>query len=102
MEAARLYFAPELGRIVAQQIYVLDRIVANFICASVGKHPLPGDQVTSFKPWQPVLYPAAVQFRDLSEADATSLIAYYDSLHEITEIINGLARSETPKELVRQ
>jgi hypothetical protein len=95
-EVARAYFAPELARIVAQQISILGRLVANFITASVGKHPLPGDQLESFRPWQSVLYPTAAQFRDLSAADATSLIEFYDSLQEITEVINSWTESATP------
>jgi hypothetical protein len=94
-EVARAYFAPELARIVAQQISILGRLVANFITASVGKHP-PGDQLESFRPWQSVLYPTAAQFRDLSAADATSLIEFYDSLQEITEVINSWTESATP------
>lgn len=93
---ARAYFAPELARIVAQQISILGRIQVNFITASVGKYPLPGDQLTSFRPWQPILYPSAAQFGDLSEADTTLLIEFYDSLQEITEIINSWIENSVP------
>jgi hypothetical protein len=88
MEAARIYFAPELARIVAQQISVLGRRVPNFTTASVGKSMPQVETWESFKPGRPILYPTAVQLRDLSEADATSLINFYDSVHGIAETID--------------
>ena len=91
----RSYFAPELARIVARQIHILDRAVANFITASVGKHPLPGDTWASLKPWQPVLYPTAVEFRILPATDATLLVKFYDSLQEITDIVNSWVDGQT-------
>ena len=94
-DIARSYFAPELARIVARQIHILDRAVANFITASVGKHPLPGDTWASLKPWQPVLYPTAVEFRILPATDATLLVKFYDSLQEITDIVNSWVDSQT-------
>lgn len=85
---AREYFAPELARIFARQIYILDRAVPNFICTSVGK-PTPGDTWASLRPAQPILYPSAAEFRNLSPPDATSLIAFYNSLQAITDMVNG-------------
>jgi hypothetical protein len=67
----------------------LRRRLANFVTASVGKHPLPGDSWASLKPWQPVLYPTAAKFRNLSATDATLLVKFYDSLQEITDIVNS-------------
>ena len=99
MEAARVYFTPELARIVAQQIHVLERLVPNFSMASVGK-PMPQVETwESFRPGRPVLYPTAVQFRDLSEADATSLINFYDSVHGIAEMIDTWIETKTPQEV---
>jgi hypothetical protein len=94
-DIARTYFAPELARIVARQIHILGRAVANFITTSVGKHSLPGDSWASLRPWQPVLYPSANEFRNLLPEDATLLVNFYDSLQEITDIINGLADNQT-------
>jgi hypothetical protein len=82
------FFAPELARIFRRQIAVLDRITANFICAST-KQPLPGDSWASLKPSRPVLYPDAPQFRELPAADATLLVAFYDSLQGITDTLDS-------------
>ena len=48
MEAARVYFTPELARIVAHQIHVLGRLVPNFIMASVGKANAPSGNLGFF------------------------------------------------------
>lgn len=82
------FFAPELARIFRRQIAVLDRITANFICAST-KQPLPGDSWASLKPSRPVLYPDAPQFRDLPAPDATLLVAFYDSLQGIADTLDS-------------
>jgi len=99
MAAARVYFTPELARIVAQQISSLGRLVPNFTMASVGK-PMPQVETwESFRPQRTVLYPTAAQFRDLSEADATSLINFYDSVHHITEIIDRWIETKTTQDV---
>jgi len=82
------FFAPELARIFRQQIRALDRITANFICASA-KQPLPGDSWASLKPSRPVLYPEASQFRELPATDATLLVAFYDSLQGVTDTLDS-------------
>jgi len=94
-DIARSYFAPELARIVARQVHILRRTVANFVTASVGKHTLSGDSWASLKPSRPVLYPSAAAFRNLSAEDATLLINFYDSLQEITDIVNSLVDNQT-------
>jgi len=99
MTAARAYFAPELARIIAQQIHILGRLVPNFIMASVGK-PMPQVETwEAFKPQQPILYPAAAQFRDLSAEDAISLINFYDSVHGISETLNKWIETMQPQEV---
>jgi hypothetical protein len=98
-DRARGYFTPELARVIGHQVYVLSRIVPNFIAASTGKTALPGDNWASLRPWQPVLYPKAAEFRDLSAADATSLIEFYDSLQEITDVVNSWVDSQTTSEV---
>jgi hypothetical protein len=90
-EAARGIFSPELARILAQQIHILDRAIANFICASVG-NPQPTDHWSTFKPWRPSLYPAAAEFRDLAGEDAALLVEFYDSLNEIDDLIKDGAK----------
>jgi hypothetical protein len=87
-EAARLYFTPEFARIVAQQVNIMGRLVPNFIAASVGRAMPQVETWEVFRPARPVLYPTAVQFRDLSEADAAALINFYDSVHGIAETID--------------
>jgi nucleoside phosphorylase len=94
-EIARTYFSPELARIVARQVHVLGQAVANFITASVGKHALPGDSWVSLRPWQPILYPNAAEFRNLLAEDATLLVNFYDSLQEITDIVNNFIDNQT-------
>jgi hypothetical protein len=93
-EAARKLFAPELARILVQQIHIFDRTIANFICASAG-HPQPTDHWTTFKPWKPSLYPGTAEFRDIASEDATLLVEFYDSLNEIDDLIKGWRESET-------
>ena len=82
------FFAPELARIFRQQTRALDRITANFICASA-KQPLPGDSWASLKPPRPLLYPEASQFRELPASDATLLVAFYDSLQGVTDTLDS-------------
>ncbi len=93
-DIARTFFASELARIVARQIHILGRAVANFVPASVGKHPLAGDSWASLRPWQPVLYPNSAEFRNLAAEDATLLINYYDSLQEITDIVSSFVDTQ--------
>ena len=88
-------FAPELARILAQQIHVLDRAMANFICSSAGQ-PLPNDLRSTFRPWKPVLYPSAAEFRDLSGSDAASLVEFYDSLNRIEDSLRSWEDGELP------
>jgi hypothetical protein len=82
------FFSPELARIFRQQIRALDRITVNFICAST-KRTLPGDSWASLKPLRPVLYPDASQFRELPAAEATLLVAFYDSLQGVTDTLDS-------------
>lgn len=99
VEAARVYFTPELARVVAQQIWVLGRLVANFTMASVSK-PMPQVETwETFRPRRPILYPLASQFRDLSEGDATALIDFYDSVHGIAETIEAWIETRAPQEV---
>lgn len=89
------YFVPELVRIAAKQVRALDRMVVNFITASVGGTP-PGDTLVSLLPSQPVHYPSSVEFQKLSKLDAVLLIEFYDSLQGITEKINEWIRGGHP------
>jgi hypothetical protein len=82
------FFAPELARVFRQELRALDRITVNFICAST-EQPLPGDSWASLKPLRPVLYPDASQFRELPAADATLLVAFYDSLQGVTDTLDS-------------
>jgi hypothetical protein len=96
--AARGYFAPELARILGRQIQILDRAVVNFICTST-RTPRPGDSWASLKPSQPILYPDAAEFQNLSTADATALIEFYDSLQGIAETVNGWIDSQSMEDV---
>jgi hypothetical protein len=92
-ETAHDFFTPELARIFARQIAVLGRVVPNFICTSTGQVP-PGDSWASLKPWRPALYPDAPKFQELPAADATSLIDFYDSLQENSDILDSWVDSQ--------
>ncbi|QIE23558.1 hypothetical protein SBC1_14450 [Caballeronia sp. SBC1] len=88
MEAARSYFTPELARVVAQHVFILGRLTANFIAASM-KYQSLGDRLTAFRPRKPLLYPSAHQFQNLSETDATLLVEFYDASHGIAETVDA-------------
>jgi hypothetical protein len=88
-------FAPELARILAQQIHVLDRAMANFICSSCDQ-PLPNDHRSTFRPWRPALYPSAAEFRDLHGPDAALLVEFYDSLNRIEDSLKSWEDGEIP------
>lgn len=94
-EAALAVFAPELARILAQQIHALDRAMANFVSSSCDK-ALPGDHHSTFKPRRPALYPSAAEFRDLDGADAALLVEFYDSLNRIEDLLRSWEAAETP------
>lgn len=85
---ARQYLAPELNRTIERVLYIHSRSIPNFTSASVGHSIKPNDLQEDFLPYMPVLYPNAPQFRDLSGADATVLIAFYDSLHTLEKFVS--------------
>jgi hypothetical protein len=87
------FFAPELARIFRRQVAVLNRVVPNFICTST-KQPQPGDTWASLKPGRPQLYPNAPKFNELPAADATALVKLYDSLQEISDILDSYREHE--------
>lgn len=93
-EATRRYFAPELARVIRQQIYILSRAVPNF-STSVGRAAL-GDHWTSLKPARPVLYPDAPEFSNLAAEDATLLNEFYSLVQEIADTINSWIDNEPP------
>lgn len=91
---ARDFFAPELGRVVARQTQILDRIAANFITTSVGRQPLV-DPLSSFRPRKPTLYPTASDRRDLCASDASLLVEFYNATQDMDETIDLWERSGT-------
>jgi hypothetical protein len=86
---ARRYLAPELNRTINRVLYIHSRAIPNFTCASVEHSIKPNDRKEDFIPSSPALYPHAPQCRDLAADDAVALIAFYDSLHSLTEFVNG-------------
>ncbi len=84
---ARQYLAPELYRTIERALYIHDRAIANFICASADSQVKPNDIKDDFIPYWPVLYPNAPQFRDLPGDKATALITFYDSLHSLSKFV---------------
>lgn len=91
---ARSYLMPELNRIIERVIYIHGRAIPNFVVASLktmqerqGFVPdslETGDVREDFMPFHPVLYPNSERFRDLPANDAVALIAFYDSLHSLS------------------
>lgn len=98
-EAARRYFAPELARVIRQQVYILGRAVPNFVMASVDK-PGPGDRWSSLKPALPTLYPAAPEFAHLPAEDATLLNEFYSLVQEIAGVVDSWIDNEPPSPIV--
>ena len=76
--------APELGRVLAHQIYMLDRAIVNFSSASASNAPSP-DPWTTFRPFKPLLYPGAPACLELSHADAALLAEFYGGTQEIDD-----------------
>jgi hypothetical protein len=86
---ARQYLAPELHRAILRALYIHERAIPNFICASAENEIKPNDLKEDFIPSWPVLYPNAPQVHELSGDEAMALIAFYDSLHSLAEFVNG-------------
>jgi hypothetical protein len=84
---AMTFFTPELSRVIAVQVGILDRITVNFVETSIGRPPIKEDPIASFRPRKPLLYPNAAEFKDLSVEDATCLIEFYDAIHGIDEAV---------------
>jgi hypothetical protein len=85
---ARKYLAPELQRTIERVLYIHGRAIANFICHSAGNGIKPNDQRKDFLPYWPSLYPNAPQVRELGEEETAALIAFYDSLHSLSDHVN--------------
>ncbi len=85
---ARRFLSPELNRTINRVLYIHGRATANFICASAENGLKPNDLKEDFIPHWPALYPNAPQVRELAVADASALIAYYDSLHSLADYVN--------------
>jgi len=84
---ARRYLAPELNRTIDRVLYIHQRAIANFICASVENSIKRNDRKEDFIPHWPALYPNAPQCGDLAADDAAALIAFYDSLHSLADFV---------------
>jgi hypothetical protein len=84
---ARLYLAPELYRTIQRALYIHERAIPNFICASTESQIKPNDLKDDFIPYWPVLYPNAPQLRDLPGDQAAALITFYDSLHSLAQFV---------------
>jgi hypothetical protein len=84
---ARQYLAPELYRTIERALYIHDRAIPNFGCASAENQIKPNDLKDDFIPYWPVLYPNAPQFRDLPGDKAAALVTFYDSLHSLAKMV---------------
>ena len=89
---ARMYLAPELNRTIERVLYIQQRAIPNFSCASISyssgeQKAKPNDQQEDFIPYMPTLYPNVPQFRDLTGDDAVTLITFYDSLHVLDKFV---------------
>jgi hypothetical protein len=85
---ARQHLSAELYRTINRALYIHQRAIPNFGCASANSEVKPNDLKEDFIPYSPVLYPNAPQFRDLAGDEAAALIAFYDSLRPLTEFVN--------------
>lgn len=84
---ARGYLAPELRRTIVRALYIHERASANYVSVSAEQTVSTGDLQRDFVPYMPVLYPTSPQFRDLSGEDAVALVAFYDSLHDLHNLV---------------
>jgi len=87
-DEARKYLAPELHRTIERMLYIHGRASANFVGHSANHEIKPNDPKKDFLPYWPNLYPNAPQVRELRDEDAAALIAYYDSLHSLSDHVN--------------
>ncbi|MCW3475715.1 hypothetical protein [Limobrevibacterium gyesilva] len=86
---ARKYLALELYRTIERVLYIHERAIPNFTCASAENGVKPNDLQDDFIPYWPVLYPNAQQFRDLPGDEAVALVSFYDSLHALGDFVKG-------------
>lgn len=86
---ARQYLAPELHLAIEGMLYIHERAIQNFTCASAESELKPNDLQEDFIPCWPILYPNAQQFRDLTGDDAVALVGFYDSLHALGDFVKG-------------
>lgn len=86
---ARRYLAPELYRTIERVLYIHERAIPNFTCASSENGIKPNDLQEDFIPFWPILYPNAPQFRDLPGDEAVALVSFYDSLHALGDFVRG-------------
>lgn len=93
-QAARAFFTPELARIAAQQVHILDRLIVNFGEASLGR-VYNEDPLISLRPQSPLLYPGAAQFGDLPELDAVLLVDFYDASHGVSQTVDSWIENKT-------
>ena len=78
--------APELARVLAQQIHMLDRAIVQFSTASACHAP-PSDPWTAFRPIKPSLYPSAPACLELAHGDAMLLAEFYSSAQGIDDLV---------------
>lgn len=92
-------FAPEMARILAKQIHVLDRTVANFGQTSLKRPPIQGDSWSTLRPLSPSLYPSAPELRDLPPHASRMLVEFYDAVQGVADLIDDLERRWSPTEV---
>lgn len=91
--AAVAFLAPELARVLAYQVYALDRAAVNFSEISVGRGVL-NDNWEIFRPRRPLHYPHAAQVRDLGADNGALLAEFYSALDEIEALFSGWRDAE--------
>ncbi len=80
--------APELQRTIERVQYIVDRASVNFSCEAEVNGVETNDRRIDFQPYRPTLYPSAPQVGDLPGEKAIALIRFYDSLHEIENLVD--------------
>lgn len=88
-QKARAFFAPEIQRVMARQVAILDRVTINYSITSHGKESCSGDAWQSLMPCSASLRSGAEMFHDLHLRDAELIAEFRAAVDEIEEILES-------------
>lgn len=95
-ERARIFFAPEIQRLVQRQIHVLSRCSVNFGMTSLGKPSLEADTWSVLRPGDSVFYPNSPLMNDLANGDFRRLAEFYGALQSHAATVDEWVRHGEP------